>query len=74
MEFTGHAVYGICGCHYYGADRRGKYYQRFYADRRADKCNCLCASDPYVADDGNIRVYNDHDRGSIYRPYHRSTG
>ena len=23
---------------------------------------------------GNIRVHNDYDRGSFYRPYHRSAG
>lgn len=41
---------------------------------RINKYHRIRITDHWFSDDGNLRIRNDHDRRSIYRPYYRSFG
>ena len=74
MELTSYAVYNVCCYTSACSDRWNRDHPWNNGNWRINKYHRIRITDHWFSDDGNLRIRNDHDRRSIYRPYYRSFG
>jgi len=74
MELTSYAVYNVCCYTSACSDWWNRDHPWNNGNWRINKYHRIRITDHWFSDDGNLRIRNDHDRRSIYRPYYRSFG
>ena len=72
MELTSYAVYNVCCYTSACSDWWNRDHPWNNGNWRINKYHRIRITDHWFSDDGNLRIRNDHDRRSIYRPYYRS--